>query len=85
VNALLQDAREAAQFLREFVVQGAWLACRAVAPRQRSHAADRAAAAAERNAAGNFAVQLQQSHAGKQVEVPRLEEDTDSDCCSRPK
>ena len=40
--------------------------------------------AGERNAAGNFEVRLEPQHAGKQVEAPRLEEDSDDGCCTRP-
>jgi hypothetical protein len=90
VEALLQDARDAALFLREFVVQGAWAAVAAM----RLTPADAICAcgpcfarAAERNAQGNFTVQLQQQHAGKQVEVPTNPEEDDNTaagCCTRP-
>ena len=80
IAALLQDARDAAQFLSDFVVQGA----RSLGTRPRGWQADALCASGERTEQGNFAVALKPQHAGKQVEVPRVEEDDpDSGCCTR--
>jgi hypothetical protein len=76
VAQMLQDAREAAQFLDVFVVQGV---CRCASPRAVRRLQS---CAGERTAEGNFAVKLEPQHAGKQVQTP-AESAEDDGCCSR--